>query len=100
MPVLILAALQWLATRLFVSFVIQLIFSFGIAFVTYSGFQKALELLKDSVVSTLGHLPESAYNLLMIAGVGDGLSYLFGAFSFYAAMKATKRIKFAFGGDK
>lgn len=96
MPVVVIAVLEWLASKLFILFVVQLILSLGMAFVTYSGAQAAIDYLKSGVLSAIGQLPDDAFNLLMIAGFGEGISYLFGAFSFWAAMKATSRLKFGF----
>lgn len=99
MPYAIIAVLSWLAKKLFIVFVVQLVLSLGMAFVTYKGFEAGISYLKNGVLTTIGQLPEAAYNLLMLAGVGEGLGYLFGAFSFFAAMKATSRLRFAFWGS-
>ncbi|RPD83061.1 DUF2523 domain-containing protein [Neisseria weixii] len=99
MPYAIVAVLSWLAQKLFIVFIVQLALSLGMAFITYKGFEIGIQYLKDGVLNTIGQLPEAAYNLLMLAGVGEGLGYLFGALSFYAAMKATSRLRFAFWGN-
>ncbi|MCP1773448.1 ABC-type dipeptide/oligopeptide/nickel transport system permease subunit [Neisseria perflava] len=93
------AVLVALIASLTVKFVVQLCLSLGIAIVTYVGYQKGLEMLKNNVVESINVLPETIYDLLMLAGVGQGLGWIFGAMTFYAGMKATSKLKFAYWGD-
>ncbi|WP_193618005.1 DUF2523 family protein [Neisseria mucosa] len=94
MPVI----LAWFLNALLVRFVVQIFLSLGAAFVTYTLYHKALEYLKGVVEQSINALPETAYNLLMMAGVGKGLGFVFGALGFYASMKAVKKLRFAFFG--
>ena len=39
-------------------------------------------------------MPSDILNLLLIGGFGEGLGYLFGAFSFYIGMAALNKLTF------
>lgn len=96
MPAILLAILSAFAVK----FVMQLVLSLGMAFVTYVGYQKGLDYLKSITLDAVNSLPAALYQILMIAGVGTGLGYIFGALSFYVTFKATGRLTFAFWGEK
>lgn len=68
--------------KLFSGFITRILTAFGFAFVSYSGFNFVLSSLKNYVANTTQNLSTDVFNILMISGLGSGLSYIFGAFAF------------------
>lgn len=97
MPVVFMALLQ----RLFSFIVVKLLLALGISFVTFTGFSLGLATIKDYVSSSFNSIPTDAFQLLMMAGLGQALGLIFGAFAFNAAMKSITKLSFLpSGGGK
>nr|DAS34223.1 MAG TPA: Minor Head Virion Protein G6P [Inoviridae sp.] len=74
--------------------IIRIIIATGITFVSYSGYSIALSKFKSYISNALNSMPADIYNLLLIAGVGQGMNYLFGAFAFWIAMRMLNKLTF------
>ena len=73
----------------------QILISLGLSVVTFAGSTTALSLLNSTLQSYIGGMPSVAANLLGLAGLGDALGILIGAFTFRLAMGSFKKITFA-----
>lgn len=76
--------------------IIRIIIATGLTFVSYIGYGIALSKFKDYIANGLNSMPADIYQLLLIGGFGQGLNYLFGAFSFWVSMKALNKLTFVF----
>lgn len=76
--------------------IIRIIIATGLTFVSYIGYGIALSKFKDYIANALNSMPADIYQLLLIGGFGQGLNYLFGAFSFWVSMKALNKLTFVF----
>ncbi len=74
--------------------IVRLIIALGLTFVTYTGYTVALGQFKGYISGAMNSMPSDILNLLLIAGVGQGLGYLFGAFAFSLSMKALNKLTF------
>ena len=72
--------------------VVRLLIAFGVAAVTYTGYSVAMNTFKDYIVQNMQSMPADILNLLLIAGFGQGLGYIFGAFAFKIAMTTINKI--------
>lgn len=72
----------------------RIIIATGMTFVSYIGYGIALSKFKDYIANALNSMPADIYNLLLIGGFGQGMNYLFGAFSFFVSMKALNKLTF------
>lgn len=72
----------------------RIIIATGMTFVSYIGYAIALSKFKDYIANALNSMPADIYQLLLIGGFGQGLNYLFGAFSFWVSMKALNKLTF------
>jgi cell division protein FtsX len=72
--------------------VVRLLIAFGVASVTYAGYSVAMGTFKDYIVQNMQSMPVDILNLLLIAGFGQGLGYIFGAFAFKIAMTTINKI--------
>lgn len=72
----------------------RIIIATGMTFVSYIGYAIALSKFKDYIANALNSMPADIYNLLLIGGFGQGMNYLFGAFSFWVSMKALNKLTF------
>lgn len=72
----------------------RIIIATGMTFVSYMGYAWALSRFKEYISNALNSMPADIYQLLLIGGFGQGLNYLFGAFSFYISMKALNKLTF------
>lgn len=79
--------------------VVKLLAAFGIAFVTYQGYDLALNKFKQYISGSLNSMPVDIANLLLMAGFGEGLGYLFGALAFAITMQTINKT-LSFGNDK
>lgn len=75
-------------------FIVRIIIATGLTFVSYVGYAVALTKFKEYVVDAFNAMPSDILNLLLIGGFGQGLGYLFGAFSFYVGMAALNKLTF------
>ncbi|PKU12575.1 DUF2523 domain-containing protein [Neisseria meningitidis] len=78
--------------------IVRIILATGLTFVTYAGYLIALEKFKDYTSNAINSMPSDILNLLLISGFGQGLAYLFAAFSFFIGMHAFKKLTFVFPG--
>ena len=72
--------------------VVRLLIAFGVAAVTYAGYAVAMNTFKDFIVQNMQSMPSDILQLLLIAGFGQGLGYIFGAFAFKIAMTTINKI--------
>lgn len=78
--------------------IVRIIIATGLTFVTYAGYLIALQKFKDYTANAINSMPADILNLLLIAGFGQGLGYLFGAFSFYIGIHALNKLTFIMPG--
>lgn len=90
------AALIPLIGFLLKSLIVRIIIAMGLTLITYTGYQIALSQFKEYTQDAIQSMPADLFNLLMIAGVGQGLGYLFGAFAFTISLKAMTKLTFLF----
>lgn len=74
--------------------IVRIIIATGMTFVSYIGYGIALNQFKGYITNALNSMPADIYQLLLIGGFGQGLNYLFGAFSFWVSMKALNKLTF------
>ncbi|MCP1661311.1 DUF2523 domain-containing protein [Neisseria perflava] len=74
--------------------VVRIIIATGMTFVTYTGYIVALDTFKDYISQAMASMPDDILQLLLIGGFGQGLGYLFGAFSFRISMSALNKLTF------
>lgn len=84
-------ALIPLIANLLRTLVIKLLLAFGIAFVSYKGYDVALNQFKQYISGSLDSMPVDIANILLIAGFGEGLGYLFGALAFAITMQTINK---------
>ncbi len=76
--------------------IVRIILATGLTFVTYAGYIIALNKFKDYTANAINSMPSDILNLLLISGFGQGLGYLFGAFSFFIGIRALNKLTFVF----
>lgn len=74
--------------------IVRMIIATGLTFVTYAGYVITLGKFKEYTLNAFNSMPSDILNLLLIGGFGEGLGYLFGAFSFYIGMAALNKLTF------
>lgn len=74
--------------------IVRMIIATGLTFVNYAGYVIALGKFKEYTLNAFNSMPSDILNLLLIGGFGEGLGYLFGAFSFYIGMAALNKLTF------
>lgn len=74
--------------------IVRIIIATGLTFVSYGGYIIALGEFKQYTLNAISSMPDDILNLLLIGGFGQGLGYLFGAFSFYVGMRALAKLEF------
>lgn len=82
-----------LLQKLFVWVGTKILLAFGLAFVTYTGITLSLNTIKSYVTSSVNNLPADLYNLLMMAGLGQAIGIIFGAFAFRAALASAAKLQ-------
>nr|DAX16146.1 MAG TPA: Minor Head Virion Protein G6P [Inoviridae sp.] len=75
--------LVWVGSKIMVAL--------GLGFITYKGFETAFEMISNYVLSNFNSLPSDAFNLLMMAGTGQALGIVLGAFMFNATMSSVSK---------
>lgn len=80
-----------LLQRLLVWIGAKIMLALGLGFITYKGFETAFDLISNYVSSHFSSIPSDAFNLLMMAGVGQAIGIIFGAFMFNATMSAASK---------
>ena len=83
-----------LLAELFKFLVVKILTALGIAFVSYKGYEIALNKFKDYISGNFNNMPSDIANLLLIAGFGEGLGFLFGALVFSMTMQTVNKISF------
>lgn len=78
--------------------VVRLIAALGVGIVTFTGFLYLLDQLKNEVLAAWHSLPVDVVSLLQMGGFVTGLSILFGAYAFRAAMLAMGKLTFGLLG--
>lgn len=74
--------------------IVRIILATGLTFVTYAGYLVALDKFKSYVANAINSMPADIVQLLLMAGVGQGLGYLFGAFAFAISMHTLNKLTF------
>lgn len=69
----------------------KIMLSLGLGFITYKGFETAFDIISGYVSSHFNNLPSDVFNILMMAGTGQAIGIIFGAFMFNAAMSAAAK---------
>ena len=59
-------------------FIVRMAVSLGLSVVSFAGYAIAVNWLADVVANEVLALPNDILQILLIAGVGEGLGYLFG----------------------
>jgi len=75
--------LVWVGSKIMVAL--------GLGFITYKGFETAFDMITNYVVSNFNSIPSDAFNLLMMAGTGQALGIVLGAFMFNATMSSVSK---------
>lgn len=72
----------------------KIVASLGITLVTYAGVTQSFDLLKDWIKSSFSQMPSDVYSILMMAGLGQAVGILVGAFAYNIAMQNINKISF------
>lgn len=72
----------------------QILVSLGLSIITFGGIQMILTQLNGHIQNSLNGLPVVVSNLFGLAGVGEALGIIVGAFAFRLSMGSFKRIDF------
>lgn len=75
-------------------FIVRLSVALGLSVVSFAGYAIALNWLADVVANEVLALPNDILQMLLIAGVGEGLGYLFGGFMFRVTMATMSKLTF------
>ena len=86
--------LVWVGRYLFA----KILLAFGVSIISVGSYMYILNQIKDWVSASFAAMPSAIYNLLLIAGVGNAVGYIFGAYAFVMTTSFLNRI--AFGVDK
>ncbi|UOP04475.1 DUF2523 domain-containing protein [Conchiformibius kuhniae] len=70
----------------------KLMLALGVSFVIYKGLDLSLDALKGYIQNSFSGVPADAYNLMLMAGLGQALGIIFGAFAFNAALAAGNKL--------
>jgi cell division protein FtsX len=76
--------------------VAEVLLALGIGFVTYTGFDSALTVVKNSIQSNLNSLPADIYNVVLLSGVLEGMGIVLSAIAArlaYSSFSHIQRIK-------
>ena len=82
------AALGELLTGLFGVMIARMLIGAGLGVVTYGALSTAVSLALNALVAQFSGLPADMLNMLLLSGVGQGLSIIGSAMAARAAMKA------------
>lgn len=74
---------------LLLTFVGQIIASFGFAFVSYVGLDLLQQQFLNWMVGALNGIPSDALQIFYMSGGGDFLNWIFGGFVFVISTKTT-----------
>lgn len=76
--------LVWVGTKI--------LLALGLSFITYTGFSVGLDSIKSYISNSFNNIPSDAFNLLMMAGFGEAVGIIFGAYAFNIAMSVTTKL--------
>lgn len=77
--------LQWFGAKIMLAL--------GLTLVTYTGITLSLNTLKNYLTNAVGGIPSDALNLMYMAGFGQAVGIIFGAFAFKAAMMSMSKLQ-------
>lgn len=86
--------------RLLTYIVAKVMLALGLSFVTYTGFSVGLGYLKNYITSNMASVPSDSFQVLMMAGFGQIVGIIFGAFAFNIAMNSISKLSFVPKGKK
>ncbi len=78
--------------RLLIWIVTKILLALGLSFVTYTGITLSLNSLKNYVATSINNIPADVFSLLMMAGFGQAVGIIFGAFAFKVAMESATKL--------
>lgn len=70
----------------------RIIAAFGLSFVSYVGMNEIQQFLMDAISAQIGGFPDEALQIVMIAGLGVMLNWIFGAFAFVVSVKSLSKL--------
>lgn len=70
----------------------RIVAAFGLSFVSYVGMNEIQEFLMNSIAEQIGGFPDEALQIVMIAGLGVCLNWIFGAFAFVVSVKSLSKL--------
>ncbi|EEP68159.1 DUF2523 domain-containing protein [Kingella oralis] len=71
----------------------RVLLALGISLITYTGITLSLNTLKNYFMNSVNSIPSDVFNLLMMAGLGQAIGIIFGAFAFKAAMASASKLQ-------
>lgn len=86
------STLGMLITSALMSTAGKLLTSLGIGAITYAGLDYVQRRFMAAALDAWGGLPADAVQLLLIAGVGVALNWVFGAISFVVTYRSTTKL--------
>lgn len=81
-----------LLQRLLVWVGAKILLALGLSFVTYTGITLSLNTLRDYVNNSMNNIPADIFSLLMLAGLGQVVGIIFGAFAFRVALESATKL--------
>lgn len=70
----------------------RIIAAFGLSFVSYVGMNEIQQFLMDAISAQIGGFLDEALQIVMIAGLGVMLNWIFGAFAFVVSVKSLSKL--------
>lgn len=70
----------------------RIIAAFGLSFVSYVGMNEIQQFLMEAINAQIGGFPDEALQIVMIAGLGVMLNWIFGAFAFVVSIKSLSKL--------
>lgn len=76
------------------SIVTRVFIALGIGILSYSGMQFVLDRIKEWILETFNGMPVDLYNLFLMAGFGEAVGYIFGAYAFVVTYQLSSKLVF------
>lgn len=76
------------------SIVTRVFIALGIGILSYSSMQYVLDRIKEWILETFNGMPIDLYNLFLMAGFGEALGYIFGAYAFVVTYQLSSKLVF------
>lgn len=76
------------------SIVTRVFIALGIGILSYSSMQFVLDRIKEWILETFNGMPVDLYNLFLMAGFGEALGYIFGAYAFVVTYQLSSKLVF------